>query len=238
MKYVTTTRMIIQLFCYSIIHLLFLSCSNDMDIINRLIDIEIDPDLVAENVEVLYSDSARLQMKMETPVVKQFNSATEQRDEYPQGLHVWFYERTGELKGQIRANWAIHDKIKDLWEARSDVVAINSEGQKLETEQLFWDPQKGIVYSDKYTKITTEEGNIATGDRFTAKQNFSEWKLFQGRATIMLRDEEPDENETDTIMLIVEELNEDETANILSDKEPDENDRTTLKLSDEETDEE
>jgi len=199
-----------------------------MDIINRFIDVEIDPDAVTENAEVLYSDSARLQMKMVTPILKQFNSATERRDEYPQGLQVWFYEKTGELKGQISANWAIHDKVKDLWEARSNVVAIDAEGKKLETEQLFWDPPKGMIYSEKYTKITTEDGSIFTGDRFTSNQSFSEWKLIKGRATIMLRDVEPDEEDKDeeegavVVMMRDEEKNEEESATIiLSDEEPD-----------------
>ena len=189
------TRLFILFFCFLFFQLLFFSCSNDMDIISKFIDAEVDPDLIAENVEVLYSDSARLQMRLVTPVTKHFNSATEQREEYPEGLQVWFYEKTGEFKAHITADWARYDKVNDLWEARSNVVVIDADGQKLETEQLFWDPPKAIVYSEKFTKITTEEGNIFTGDTFTAKQNFSEWKLSRGRATIMIRDEEPDDEE-------------------------------------------
>ena len=166
-----------------------LSCANDMDTINKFIDAETEPDLVADNVTMLYTDSARLRMKFIAPLVKQFNSAKEQRREFPKGLHVWLYEKTGEIEAEVTANWAKHDIEKDLWEARSNVVVINSEGQKLETEQLFWDPQKGTVYSEKYTKITQKNGTVATGDTFTAKQDFSEYKLSKGRATIILNEE-------------------------------------------------
>jgi len=161
-----------------------------MDIINKFIDAETEPDMTGENVTMLYTDSARLQMKFVTPLVKQFNSAKEQRREFPEGLHVWFYEKTGELKAEITANRAKHDMEADLWEASSNVVLINAEGQKLETEQLFWDPKKGMVYSEKYTKITMQDGTVATGDTFTSKQDFSEWKLTKGKATIILNDEE------------------------------------------------
>ena len=170
-----------------------------MDIINKFIDTEIEPDLVAENVEVLYSDSARLQMRMVTPLTKHFTSATEQREEYPEGLQVWFYEKTGELKGHISANWAKRDIVNDLWEARGNVVAIDDEGKKLETEQLFWDPQKRFAYSVIYTKITSETGIEAAGDNgFNAKQRDSEWEWqllrgTKGSIIIPMTDEEPNE---------------------------------------------
>ena len=166
------------------------SCVNDMEVINKFIDEENEPDLVGDNVEVLYTDSARLQMRMVTPLIKMYESATDARDEFPQGIHVWFYEKTGKLKAEITANWAKHDIGTDLWEARSNVVLIDAEGKKLETEQLFWDPKKGIVYSEKYTKITHENGTVGTGDTFTANQDFSKWKLSKGKATIVLKDEE------------------------------------------------
>ena len=166
------------------------SCANDMEVVNKFIDEETEPDMVGDQVEVLYTDSARLQMKLVAPRFIQFASATEQREEFPEGLHVWRYEKTGELKAEITANWAKHDVATGLWEARSNVVVIDAEGKKLETEQLFWDPKKGIAYSEKYTKITSPDGTIATGDTFTAKPDPLEYKLSKGRATIILQDED------------------------------------------------
>ena len=181
--------------CLLALSILLFSCTNDMQVIEKFIDTETEPDMIIEHVEVNFSDSARLQMTMITPLLKRFDSAQEQRDEYPEGLHAWFYENTGELKGEIKANWAKYDRIEELWEARSNVVLINAEGQKLETEQLFWDTKKAIVYSEKYTKYTGPDGSIATGDTFTAKQDFSEWRLNRGRATIIMKDEEEDEED-------------------------------------------
>jgi LPS export ABC transporter protein LptC len=169
------------------------SCANDMETINKYIDTEVEPDLTAEKIELFYSDSARLQMKLSAPIVKDFNTANEKRREFPKGLHVWYYEKNGELKAEITANWAKHYIETDLWEAQSNVVVTNSEGRKLESEQLFWDPQKGIVYSEKYTKITNPDGTVATGNKFNAKQDFSEYELLRGKATIVLKDEEKTE---------------------------------------------
>jgi len=174
------------------------SCANDMKTINKFIDTETEPDLLGENVEVLYSDSARLQMRLTAPVFKQFTSASEQRREFPQGLHVTIYEKTGELKAEITANWAKQDMTTELWEVRSNVVVTNAEGQKLETEQLFWDTKKGEIYSTKYTKFTNLDGSFeGAGESFWALQDFSSYKFPNksrvGRSYIYYYENETDE---------------------------------------------
>lgn len=168
------------------------ACSNDMEVVNKIIDPEEEPDLVATNIDILYSDSARLQMKLQAPLVRQFAGAKEPRDEFPEGIHVWFYERTGELKAEITANWAKHDIATNIWEARSNVILVDkSKGSTIETEQMFWDQAKAVVYSSKFTKYTTETGTIATGrNGMYAKQDFSQWKLLSGDATLVFDEDE------------------------------------------------
>ena len=185
------TAMILPLF------LALFSCGKNMEIINEFIDAETEPDVVVENMVMFYSDSARLQSKLVAPLVIQFNTEKEQRREFPKGLHVWLYETTGELKAEITANRATHDMEANLWEASSNVVLINSDGQKLETEQLFWDPKKGIVYSEKYTKITNKNGTVASGESFTSNQDFKNAQLFRGKATIVMEDDDETEPENE-----------------------------------------
>ena len=183
----------ITVFILSLATMLF-SCANDMEVIHKFIDPEEEPDLIGTNVEMLRSDSARLQVKMITPLWKSYESAKDVRDEFPKGLHVWLYEKTGELSAEITANWAKHDRTTDLWEARNNVVLTNVEGRKLETEQLFWDQPKGIVYSEKYTKIVESNGNMYSGESFSAKQDLSKYQLKNksgvGKTTIFIKDEE------------------------------------------------
>ena len=179
----------ISLIILSLAVMLF-SCVNDMAVVNKFIDTETEPDILSENVELLYSDSARLQMKMRAPLAKLFSSAKEQRKEFPEGIHVWFYEKTGELKAELTANWAKHDEVADLWEARSNVVITTADGEKLETEQFFWDPKKAIVYSEKYTKMTSEDGSMTSGESFSANQDFTNAVFSRAKATFILNDEE------------------------------------------------
>ena len=165
-----------------------------MEVVKKFIDEESEPDMTAKNFEVLYSDSARLHMRITAPMIKSFSSAEEKRDEFPEGIHVWFYEKTGEMKAEITANWARHDAETKIWEARNNVVLNSAQGQRLETEQMFWDSQQRIVYSNKYTKITQSNGAMASGESFWATQDFSEYKLYNrtgiGRTVIILKDDD------------------------------------------------
>jgi len=170
------------------------SCVNDMEMVNKFIDEETEPDMVGVQVEMLHSDSARLKMKLVTPLIKEFNSAKEKRREFPEGVHLWLYDTTGKLEAELTANRARQDMETNLFEAIGNVVVIDADGKKLETEQLFLDQKKGEIYSEKYTKITFPNGTIITGDKLTAKPDFSEYVLSKGRATIVVNDEDQNED--------------------------------------------
>ena len=66
-----------------------------------------------------------------------------------------------------------------LWEARNEVVIVNAEGKKLETELLFWDTNKGIIYSDRYVRLTSEGQIIEGNNGFQSDQNL-EHPVFYG----------------------------------------------------------
>ena len=179
--------------------LMMMSCGNDLEIIHKIIDTEIEPDLTGKNVEMQHFDSARLQVRMVTPLMLQFTMTSEQRREFPEGIHVWLYKNTGELNAEITANWAKHNLETNIWEARNNVVVNDVvDGRVIETEQLFWDVNEAIVYSERFTRVTQSDGTMASGDTFWARQDFSAWTLNNrsgvGRTIIFVRE---DENQTD-----------------------------------------
>ncbi|MBQ1695579.1 MAG: LPS export ABC transporter periplasmic protein LptC, partial [Bacteroidales bacterium] len=78
---------------------------------------------------------------------------------------------------------------KELWEIKSDVEVDNiSRNEKINTELMYWDMKKELVYSDKYVRITTED-EILTGDGFESNQDFSEWKILKPAGVISIKDE-------------------------------------------------
>ena len=63
-------------------------------------------------------------------------------------------------------------------------------GDALYTEELFWDMEKEIIYSDTYTRVHNEENTLYGKRGFKSDQNLSNWQLIGSSGTINIQDEE------------------------------------------------
>lgn len=153
---------------------MLLSCKNDEREVNALADVEVRPEMVGYDLELIYSDSARIKYKVITPEYIKMNRGKEKYEEFPKGIHVISYDETGNEIGSIRSKYAKKLEEDMLWEARNEVVVVNAEGKKLETEQLFWNMKKETIYSERYTKLTAG-GQILEGNKgFKSDQNLND----------------------------------------------------------------
>jgi LPS export ABC transporter protein LptC len=166
------------------------SCQNDIETINALTNEVKLPDQTGLDIEVAYTDSGVLQGKIFAPEVNVYTTVEEPYSEFPKGIKVLFYDEAGTAYAYVQANYAIYYEKKDLWEARSQVVAENTlEGKKLETEQMFWNQKEEIIYSEKFSKITNPDGVFMGENGFEAKQDISWWKLKGSSGTVNMRED-------------------------------------------------
>ena len=126
------------------------------------------------NVRTLYSDSARLQIKLTAPLQLQYEN---QDGIYPKGIHMTFYDRNGQVTNTVRANYGKDDKQKDQYFIRGNVVLENAvKKETLRTEELFWNKQTRKIHTDKFVTIQTET-EILKGTGLTANQEFSDYNI-------------------------------------------------------------
>jgi hypothetical protein len=71
---------------------------------------------------------------------------------------------------------------------KDSVIAINEKNEILETELLYWDQDKGSVYTDRFVRITSED-QIVMGTGFESDQRFVNWKIRNVSASFYLKDE-------------------------------------------------
>ncbi len=148
------------------------SCKTDIKEVNAIGAARAGlPDMSGENMELFYSDSARLKYRVTTPLYNKYDEENKKYDEFPKGIHAELYEKDGTMVGAITSKYAKKLEDEMLWELRDEVVVINSEGKKLETELLYWDMKKEIVYSDRYTRLTSEENIIEGNNGFKSDQS-------------------------------------------------------------------
>lgn len=171
--------------------LFMFSCKSDLEKVN-VFATELDlPNLSAKNLEVEHTDTGKLQLRFVTPILHRYTSVEEPYYEFPEGVEVYFYDENQETQSIITANYSIYYEKTQVWEARDSVVARNLQtGETIETEQLFWEQPKQIIYSEVFTKITNEDGVYYGEDGFEAAQDLSKYKLLGSSGTVRVKDEE------------------------------------------------
>ena len=170
----------------------FGSCKNDLKQINALTSDLNLPNQSGKNYEVQYTDSGKLQLKFIAPLVARY---TKKEDgpyyEFPAGIEVIFYDKDSYPESKVTAGYAKYFEDKNLWEARDSVVARNLKThEQLDTEQLFWDMNKKIVYSEVFTKITNTDGVYYGEKGFEATQDMKKYKLIGSSCSVNVKNEE------------------------------------------------
>jgi len=174
---------------YSVFIFLFASCKNDIDVIKNLTKANEMPDISGENVEIVYTDSSTIKLKMTAPKLVRFDKVKEPYYEFPKGLHVYNYDGNKNLISDIVSDYAIYYQLKKQWYVKKNVVAHNfQKNEQLNTEELYWDEAKATIYSDKFVRITNASG-VFYGERgFESDQNMNHWKLIGSKGTINVKE--------------------------------------------------
>jgi LPS export ABC transporter protein LptC len=172
------------------------ACSNDIETINALTNMIKLPDVSGYDIEISYTDSGILKGKIIAPEANDFNVEEEPYTEFPKGIKVVFYDLSGNPESYIQANYAILYKKKQLWEGRGQVVAENpGKGEKLETEQIFWDQKDQRIYSEKYSVITNQDGIFYGENGFEAREDLTKWWMRGYKGKVNVREDLSDEGQ-------------------------------------------
>ena len=165
--------------------ILITSCKNDIETIQALTSESNLPDITGFQVEMDYTDSGMLKGKIFAPEVFQYDRSEEPYYEFPKGMRAVIYAAAGEYT--IQANYGIYYYNKQLWEGRNNVLIDNKEtGEKIETEQIFWDQKEKRIYSDKYTKVTNKDGVFIGENGIEADDEFRKFRMigYSGKVTV------------------------------------------------------
>jgi LPS export ABC transporter protein LptC len=171
-----------------IIFIFLSSCENDIATINLITTKSQLPAESGKEVEIIYSDSARIKMKLTSPQIDHY-TGKKPYVEFPKGVKVEFYDRDMKVKSRLTSKYAIRRENEKVMEAKQDVVVNNEKGETLNTEHLIWDEQKDRIYTEEFVKITTKD-EILFGDGLESNQEFTKYKIKNIKGTISLHENE------------------------------------------------
>jgi LPS export ABC transporter protein LptC len=135
---------------------------------------------VAENVESYMSQDAIVKAKLTAPLMIQTETDTAVV-EFPKTLHVEFYGDSAQLESRLFAKYGRYLKNSGKVFLRDSVIVFNVKGDTLLTNELWWDRDKEIFYTDKRVLIRQPYNQQFVGvDGMQADQSFKSWTLFNG----------------------------------------------------------
>lgn len=167
---------------------MFISCKNDIETVNKITKINKLPTFEVDTFEIIYSDSGIVKVKIEAPKFIRYEKRIKNYDEYEKGINVSFFNQNKTPAATLTCNYARYFVDEELWEAKFNVEIINKvTNEKINTEQLFWNMKKELIYSEKFVKIS-RPNEILWGEGFESNQDFSKYRILKLAGTINVND--------------------------------------------------
>lgn len=170
----------VKLFCrlgFSWLAIVFVAgCENDLKEVKRLSYQGKTGIERADTIEILYSDSAVVRVRILAPLMFIHLGIENPHREFPNGIHVDFFDRYKQPTSFLTAKKAYHYEKQGRVDLKDSVCVWNTKQERLETSELFWDERAERIYSNKNVKISTPTETIY-GKGFRSNVDFTDWQI-------------------------------------------------------------
>lgn len=158
------------------------SCKNSLEEINEVTASPSDPAETAREIEMFYSDSGKVKFKLTAGRLER-KSGENPVTEFFDGVKIVFFDDSMKSESEVQSQYAIHFEKEEKIIAKNNVVVVNVKGETLNTEELTWEQQKHLVYTDVFVKITTADETLF-GDGLESNEDFTKYKIKKIKGTI------------------------------------------------------
>lgn len=172
-----------------VVFLLFTaSCGKDKkDVVEVVFDPETTYTMRTTDIQSLISDSGLTRYRLKAKEMMVFEKAEEPFWYFPRGIYIEKFDTLFNIEASFEADTAYHWDKKGLWKAIGNVNILNLEGERFETELLYWDSNEERIYSDAFIRIEQHDKTI-TGIGFESDQNMTNYRIFRPQGSIPVGD--------------------------------------------------
>ncbi|MCB0540105.1 MAG: LPS export ABC transporter periplasmic protein LptC [Chitinophagales bacterium] len=170
--------------------LLFLwACTNDLEEVKEVTSEKFVSIEKGEDVSILFTEDAVPTIKIEGPTAIRYAYLPPDTPytEFPDGLKLYVYDQEGKIESTLSANKGTMGDNSDNLEVTGDVQIVNSKGEKLNAEKLFWNKTDKKIRSDEFVKIYTND-EVIYGTGFEADENFTNYVIYNIKGVVKVRD--------------------------------------------------
>ncbi|MCU0334600.1 MAG: LPS export ABC transporter periplasmic protein LptC [Chitinophagaceae bacterium] len=165
------------------------SCENNpqelTDLTKKVTEVEEGHDIVS-----VFSQSGNLKAYLTAPLMKRVKADT-LYVEFPNSLHVDFYNEYRQLQNVVTARYARYFESLGKVLLKDSVVVYNMIGDTLHCNTLWWDQGQEIFYTSDSVAVRTLTQTI-NGTAFWAKSDFSKWTINNTVGSILMPGEKVD----------------------------------------------
>jgi LPS export ABC transporter protein LptC len=161
-------------------------CENDIREVRALSEKKTGVE-TGKGIESFLSQDGKMKARLTAPDMLRYLTDTP-RIVFPNTMHVDFYDDSLKVESTLFAKYATRLERESKVLLRDSVIVINVKGDTLRTEELWWDQNRELFYTDKPAYIRQPEQRFDGMYGMQADQNFRKWTLFQASGALKMAD--------------------------------------------------
>ena len=135
-----------------------------------------DPLMSAKNIEVLFSDSGRMEARLTSPLLNRYEGERPVL-ECPKGFKISIFDDDQQISSTITGDRGLRRDRDFVMEAWGNVVVRNEKsGEQLNTEHLVWDEKEHRIWADTRVKITRPD-QVLYGTSMESNEAFTRYTI-------------------------------------------------------------
>ena len=171
--------------------ILLYSCKAEQATQEEQVNLETLMTEYSEDLSIQMSENGLKSYHFSTPLMEGYAMARDPYKEFRKGVKVVMYESdsTSNVSAILTSNYAIFYDNRKLWEAKGDVVVVQTNGRKLYTQQLFWNQATHRIYSNVDSRIIDGD-EVYDCEGFESDENMKDWRYRKLKAVTYFSESE------------------------------------------------
>lgn len=141
---------------------MFFSCEDKLSDIQRMNITSREPVGIAENFNLIYTDSGRVTSNLISPKMLDYSNRDFSFSFFPDGVVAHFFDNQN-MRTTVVSDSAYSYSKSKIIELIGNVKITRHDGAHLTTSQLFWDQQNEWLFTEKRFTFTDADGSVVNG---------------------------------------------------------------------------
>lgn len=133
---------------------------------------------IAEDIEMIYSDSAVIEFRIRSPRLEKYELDKIIVEEFPKGFLIEFFDENMDVISKLSSKYAMRKSAKGELMLRDSVAYTNDQNDILETNALVINESEGTISTKKFFRlIKGDTRDTIYGRGFDANSDFTRFQI-------------------------------------------------------------